>query len=71
MLKKVEVEIDDDLVQEVIRRYHLADAREAVSLALRTLLSDGDQAGDEEHDDEYDEFSDLSVWKPHPRSDTG
>ena len=30
MLKKVEIEIDDDLVQEAIRRYHLADMREAV-----------------------------------------
>jgi len=71
MLKIVEVEIDDDLLQEVIHRYHLADAREAIALALRTLLSEGDEPDDEEHDDEYDEFSDLSVWKPHPRSDTG
>src|SRR5262249_43664281 len=38
MLKTVEIEIDDDLVQEAIRRYHVADAREAVHLALRTLL---------------------------------
>jgi Arc/MetJ family transcription regulator len=62
MLKTVEVEIDD-LVQEAIRRYHLADAREAVFLALRTLLGKEDPAG-EQQDDEYDEFSDLSVWQP-------
>lgn len=64
MLKKVEIEIDDDLVQEAIRRHHLADAREAVHLALRTLLDDtADAAGDQE--DIYDEFSDLSAWQPH------
>jgi Arc/MetJ family transcription regulator len=61
MLKKVEIEIDDDLVQEVIRRYKVADTREAVHLALRALL--GDDVGDEQ-DDEYDEFSDLSAWEP-------
>ncbi len=70
MLKKVEMEIDDDLVQEAIRRYHLADAREAVHLALRTLLGDtSDGPGDQE--DIYDEFSDLSAWQPHRGSDGG
>ena len=68
MLKKVEIEIDDDLVQEAIRRYKLADAREAVHLALRALL--GEDAGDE-HDDEYDEFSDLSAWEPRRSSGGG
>jgi Arc/MetJ family transcription regulator len=62
MRKLVEIEIDDDLVQEAIRRFHLADAREAVHLALRTLL--GENADAEEQDDEYDEFSDLSAWEP-------
>jgi Arc/MetJ family transcription regulator len=71
MLKKVEIEIDDDLLQEVIHRYRLADAREAVGLALRTLLSEGDDAVDEQQDDEYDEFSDLSAWEPRRSSDTG
>ncbi|MEZ0349507.1 type II toxin-antitoxin system VapB family antitoxin [Mycobacterium sp. pR1184] len=66
MLKKVEMEIDDDLVQEAIRRYHVADAREAVHLALRTLL-DSDTQGDQ--DDIYDEFSDLSAWQPKRNSD--
>jgi Arc/MetJ family transcription regulator len=68
MLKKVEIEIDDDLVQEAIRRFHLADAREAVHLALRTLL--GENAGDVA-DDEYDEFSDLSAWEPRRSRDSG
>ena len=67
MLKKVEIEIDDDLVQEAIRRYKLAGPREAVHLALRTLL--GENSGDEH--DEYDEFSDLSAWEPRRSSDTG
>jgi Arc/MetJ family transcription regulator len=68
MLKKVEIEIDDDLVQEAIRRYKLADAREAVHLALRTLLGEN---GRDEDDDEYDEFSDLSAWEPRRNSDSG
>jgi Arc/MetJ family transcription regulator len=71
MLKKVEIEIDDDLVQEAIRRYRLAGAREAVHLALRTLLGELDGAAGEQQDDEYDEFSDLSAWQPHRSSDTG
>jgi Arc/MetJ family transcription regulator len=67
MLKKVEIEIDDDLVQEAISRYKLAGAREAVHLALRTLLGEN---GDDEHD-EYDEFSDPSAWEPRRNSDSG
>ncbi|HEV7582534.1 MAG TPA: type II toxin-antitoxin system VapB family antitoxin [Mycobacterium sp.] len=70
MLKKVEIEIDDDLVQEAIRRYHLADAREAVHLALRTLLDDTADANGEQ-DDIYDEFSDLTAWQLHRDSDGG
>jgi Arc/MetJ family transcription regulator len=68
MLKKVEIEIDDDLVQEAIRRFRVADAREAVHLALRTLLGDN---ADGEQDDEYDEFSDLSAWEPHRSGESG
>ena len=68
MLKKVEIEIDDDLVQEAIRRYKVADTREAVHLALRMLL--GHEDGDV-HDDEYDEFSDLSAWEPRRSRDSG
>ena len=67
MTKKVEVDIDDELIQEAIRRFHLADAREAIHLALRTLLSEGDTADGEE--EEYDEFSDPRAWRR--QSDTG
>ncbi len=63
MKKKVEIVIDTDLVDEAIRRYGLADAREAVHLALRTLLSEGGDGEREPLGDEYDEFSDLSVWE--------
>ena len=66
MLKKVEILIDDDLVQEAIRRYHQADAREAVHLALRVLLSKDDEA-----DDEYDEFSDPRAWQRQRSDATG
>jgi Arc/MetJ family transcription regulator len=61
MRKKVEIEVDADLIDEAIRRFHLLDAREAINLALRTLLNDGDSV---EQDDEYDEFSDLGAWEP-------
>ena len=61
MKKKVEIELDIDLVDEAIRRFHLLDAREAVNLALRTLLNEGDSV---EQDDAYDEFSDLGAWEP-------
>jgi Arc/MetJ family transcription regulator len=71
MRKKIEVEIDDDLVHEVIHRYGLADAREAINLALRTLLSESDDADGGTDDDDYDEFSDLSAWEPRRSSDTG
>jgi Arc/MetJ family transcription regulator len=69
MKKGVEVEVDDDLVQEAIRRFDLADAREAVYLALRTLLGEiGDGA---DQGDEYDEFSDPSAWEPRRGGDRG
>lgn len=70
MLKKVEIEVDDDLVQEAVRRYHLAGPREAVHLALRTLL--GEAPGEPgAQDDEYDEFSDLNAWVPRRSGDSG
>ncbi len=68
MRKKVEIEIDVDLIDEAIRRFHLADAREAVNLALRTLLAEAD-AG--EADVVYDEFSDLSAWQLRRGGDSG
>lgn len=70
MLKKVEIEIDDDLVQEAIRRYHVADAREAIHLALRMLL-DGNVDANGEQADIYDEFSDLSAWQRRRNGDPG
>ncbi|OMC20588.1 MULTISPECIES: type II toxin-antitoxin system VapB family antitoxin [unclassified Mycobacterium] len=71
MLKKFEIDVDFELVQEVIRRYHLADAREAIHLALRTLLGETDAAHKDQREGDYDEFSDLSAWEPRRRSDTG
>lgn len=70
MLKRVEILVDNDLLQAVIRRYHLADAREAVHLALKALL-DADGAEHDPDEDEYDEFSDPSAWLPRRSSDTG
>jgi Arc/MetJ family transcription regulator len=69
MMKRVEFEIDDDLVQEAIRRFHVADTREAVYLALKTLLAESDPA--DEQDDEYDEFSDLNAWQPRRSGNSG
>src|SRR5262249_47993716 len=69
MLKKVEIEIDDDLGQEARTRYPVDDGRGAVHLALRTLLEGEDS--DVEQDEEYDEFSDPSAWQPHRNRDTG
>ncbi len=71
MLKTVEIEIDEDLVQAVIRKYRLAGRREAVHLALRSLLCESDGGESEAEDDEYDEFSDLSALRRQRKSDTG
>jgi Arc/MetJ family transcription regulator len=71
MWKKVEIVVDSDLIQEVIRRYRLADSREAVHLALRTLLAEAPGAAGDSADDEYDEFSDLSAWEPRRHDETG
>jgi Arc/MetJ family transcription regulator len=71
MWKKVEIEVDSDLVQEVIRRHGLAGPREAVHLALRTLLREAPGAAGALPEDEYDEFSDLSAWQPRRRHETG
>jgi Arc/MetJ family transcription regulator len=58
---KVEIEVDQTLVDEVIRRYHLRSVREAVNLALRVLVngtgseySPADEPRDEEEDDPFD-----------------
>jgi Arc/MetJ family transcription regulator len=62
MLKVVEIEVDEDLVQEAIRRYGLYGRREAVHLALKVLLS---ETAGQSPEDEYDEFSDPNAWLPH------
>jgi Arc/MetJ family transcription regulator len=67
MLKRVDIMVDGDLLDEVIERYHLADAREAVHLALKALLDEKDGA---EPAEEYDEFSDLSAWQRRRSTDT-
>ena len=69
MLKNVAIEIDDDLVQAVIRKYRLAGRSEAVHLALRNLLSES-EGGHLDEDHEYDEFSDLEAWRRRPPSDS-
>jgi Arc/MetJ family transcription regulator len=71
MLKRTEVWIDDDLVREVIHRYGLADAREAVHMALKALIDDGDGTGHRPEDDEWDEFSDPSAWQLRRTSEPG
>jgi len=38
-MSRTTIDIDDQLVAEVIRRYRLASKREAVELALRRLVS--------------------------------
>ncbi|BDB40516.1 MULTISPECIES: type II toxin-antitoxin system VapB family antitoxin [Mycobacterium] len=66
MLKRVEIVVEDSLLQQVIGKYHLADAREAVFLALKALLDEADEPEHEPQDEEYDEFSDLSAWRRDP-----
>ena len=65
MLMTVAIEVDDDLIQAVIRKPRLAGRSEAVHLALRNLLGEG--AGGHLDDDE---FSDLDAWRRRPPSDT-
>ncbi|GAB3037995.1 type II toxin-antitoxin system VapB family antitoxin [Mycobacterium bourgelatii] len=62
MLRRLEILVDSHLLDEVIERYHLADAREAVHLALNALLADSSGDSAEPAQEEYDEFSDLSAW---------
>jgi Arc/MetJ family transcription regulator len=71
MLKRFEVLIEESLVRGVINKYHLADAREAVHLALKALLDDAAEVEHEPADEDYDEFTDLSAWRLHRSSDPG
>jgi Arc/MetJ family transcription regulator len=67
-IAKVEIEVDETLVDEVIRRYHLHSPREAVNLALRSLLTPGSEADADE--DEDDPFG-LAALNPHRVRDAG
>jgi Arc/MetJ family transcription regulator len=71
MLKRFEVLIEESLVRGVINKYHLADTREAVHLALKALLDDAAEVEHEPGDEDYDEFTDLSAWRLHRSSDPG
>jgi Arc/MetJ family transcription regulator len=71
MLKSFEVLIEESLVRGVINKYHLADAREAVHLALKALLDDAAEVEHKPGDEDYDEFTDLSAWRLHRSSDPG
>jgi Arc/MetJ family transcription regulator len=61
--RKVEIEIDEELVDEVIRGYHLHGAREAGNLALPMLVHGSDTPGSS-LDEEVDEFSNLDALRP-------
>jgi Arc/MetJ family transcription regulator len=71
MIKKVEIEVDDDLVQEVIDRYHVLDTRGAIELALRSILGLAGPGNVGDLDEEYDEFSDLEALVRPPSGDAG
>lgn len=62
-LKKVEIELDESLIDEVMRRFHLRSKREAVNLAMRSLLGESehrDFSPDGEDDcEDADEYSTL------------
>jgi Arc/MetJ family transcription regulator len=65
---KVEVEIDQTLLDEVMDRYHMRSPREAVNLALRSLLTVDSE--DDEDDDDNDPFG-LAALDPHRARDAG
>jgi len=53
-LAKVEIEVDQTLIDEVIQRYRLHSPREAVNLALRSLVTvDSEADTDEDEDDPF------------------
>ena len=67
-LAKVEIEVDQTLIDEVIQRYHLHSRREAVNLALRSLITVDSEA--DADDDEDDPFG-LAALDPLYRRDAG
>jgi Arc/MetJ family transcription regulator len=60
---KVEIELDQTLLDEVMQRYHMRSPREAVNLALRSALV-VDSETDDEEEDENDPFG-LAALDPH------
>jgi Arc/MetJ family transcription regulator len=67
-IAKVEIEVDQTLIGEVMQRYHLHGPREAVNLALRSLLTaDSDADVDEDEDDPFG----LAALDPRRASDAG
>ncbi|BBY07152.1 type II toxin-antitoxin system VapB family antitoxin [Mycobacterium noviomagense] len=66
-LRKYEIQIDEDLLNEAIRRYHVHGPREAVHLALRTLVRGTDE--EELSLEEEDPFG-LGALHPQRSSDT-
>jgi Arc/MetJ family transcription regulator len=66
-ITKVELEVDQTLIDEAMHRYHLHSPREAVNLALRSLLTPDSEAADE---DENDPFG-LAALDPHQARDAG
>jgi Arc/MetJ family transcription regulator len=67
---KVEIEVDQTLVDEVMRRYHLGSVREAVNLALRVLVNGTGSASAPAEEKEDDPF-DLGALHPQRSRNTG
>lgn len=61
-ITKVELEVDQTLIDEVMHRYHVHSPREAVNLALRSLITVDSEADPD--DDENDPFG-LAALDPH------
>ncbi|HZU50104.1 MAG TPA: type II toxin-antitoxin system VapB family antitoxin [Mycobacterium sp.] len=61
-LRKYEIQIDEDLLNEAIRRYHVHGPREAVHLALRTLVR-----GTDEEDLSLEEEDPFGLGALHPQ----
>ena len=61
-LRKYEIQIDEDLLNEAIRRYHVHGPREAVHLALRTLVR-----GTDEEDISLEEEDPFGLGALHPQ----
>jgi Arc/MetJ family transcription regulator len=66
-ITKVELEVDQTLIDEAMHRYHLHSPREAVNLALRSLLTPDSEAADEDGNDPFG----LAALDPHQARDAG